>query len=81
MKIGNQKGKLTSSIDSSEASVLNDLENKSNKSILDVRSQNEHQNESISGSLNIPLKLINQSINQIDFKSKFLFTAKVDIEA
>ncbi|MED5269783.1 MAG: rhodanese-like domain-containing protein, partial [Bacteroidota bacterium] len=32
---------------------------------------NEHQNESISGSLNIPLKLINQSINQIDFKSKF----------
>ena len=64
-------GKETSSIDSSEASVLNDLENKSNKSILDVRSKNEHQNESISGSLNIPLKLINQSINQIDFKSKF----------
>ena len=64
-------GKETSSIDSSEASVLNDLENKSNKSILDVRSKYEHQNESISGSLNIPLKLINQSINQIDFKSKF----------
>ena len=64
-------GKQTSSIDSSEASVLNDLENKSNNSILDVRSKIEHQNESISGSLNIPLKLINQSINQIDFKSKF----------
>ena len=65
------KGKLTSSIDSTEGSVLKDLENKSNNSILDVRSQNEHQNESISGSLNIPLKLVNQSINQIDFKSKF----------
>ena len=46
------------------------MSNKSNISILDVRSENEHQNESISGSLNIPLKLINQSINQIDFKSK-----------
>ena len=65
------KGKLTSSIDSTEGSVLKDLENKSNNSILDVRSQSEHQNESISGSLNIPLKLVNQSINQIDFKSKF----------
>ena len=65
------KGKLTSSIDSTEGSVLKDLENKSNNSILDVRSQNEHQNESILGSLNIPLKLVNQSINQIDFKSKF----------
>ena len=65
------KGKLTSSIDSTKGSVLKDLENKSNNSILDVRSQNEHQNESILGSLNIPLKLVNQSINQIDFKSKF----------
>ena len=65
------KGKLTSSIDSTEGSVLKDLENKSNNSILDVRSQSEHQNESIFGSLNIPLKLVNQSINQINFKSKF----------
>ena len=65
------KGKLTSSIDSTEGSVLKDLENKSNNSILDVRSQSEHQNESILGSLNIPLKLVNQSINQINFKSKF----------
>ena len=63
--------KVISSIDSSEASVIRDLENKSNNSILDVRSENEHNNESISGSLNIPLKFINQSINQIDFKSKF----------
>ena len=65
------KGKLISSIDSTEGSVLKDLENKSNNSILDVRSQSEHQNESILGSLNIPLKLVNQSINQINFKSKF----------
>ena len=65
------KNKTTSSIDSSEALVLKDLENKSNNCILDVRSQNEHQNESISGSVNIPLTLINQSINQINFKSKF----------
>ena len=65
------KGKLTSSIDSTEGSVLKDLENKSNNSIIDVRSQSEHQNESILGSLNIPLKLVNQSINQINFKSKF----------
>ena len=65
------KNKTTSSIDSSEAIVLKDLENKSNNCILDVRSQNEHQNESISGSVNIPLTLINQSINQINFKSKF----------
>ena len=65
------KNKTTSSIHSSEAFVLKDLENKSNNCILDVRSQNEHQNESISGSMNIPLTLINQSINQINFKSKF----------
>ena len=65
------KNKTTSSIHSSEAIVLKDLENKSNNCILDVRSQNEHQNESISGSMNIPLTLINQSINQINFKSKF----------
>ena len=65
------KEKTTSSIDSSKASVLKDLENKSKHLILDVRSHDEHQNESISGSLNIPLKSINKSIDQINFKSKF----------
>ena len=65
------KEKVTSSIDSSKASVLKDLENKSKHLILDVRSHDEHQNESISGSLNIPLKSINKSIDQINFKSKF----------
>jgi glyoxylase-like metal-dependent hydrolase (beta-lactamase superfamily II)/rhodanese-related sulfurtransferase len=65
------KEKVTSSIDSSESSVLKDLENKSKHLILDVRSHDEHQNESISGSLNIPLKSINKSIDQINFKSKF----------
>ena len=65
------KEKTISSIDSSESSVLNDLENKSKHLILDVRSHDEHQNESISGSLNIPLKSINKSIDQINFKSKF----------
>ena len=65
------KEKVTSSIDSSKASVLKDLENKSKHLILDVRSHDEHQNESISGSLNIPLKSINESIDQINFKSKF----------
>ena len=65
------KEKVTSSIDSSKASVLKDLENRSKHLILDVRSHDEHQNESISGSLNIPLKSINKSIDQINFKSKF----------
>ena len=65
------KEKVTSSIDSSKASVLKDLQNKSKHLILDVRSHDEHQNESISGSLNIPLKSINKSIDQINFKSKF----------
>jgi len=65
------KEKITSSIDYSKASVLKDLENKSKHLILDVRSHDEHQNESISGSLNIPLKSINKSIDQINFKSKF----------
>ena len=65
------KEKTISSIDSSESSVLKDLENKSKHLILDVRSHDEHQNESISGSLNIPLKSINKSIDQINFKSKF----------
>ena len=65
------KEKITSSIDSSNASFLKDLENKSKHLILDVRSHDEHQNESISGSLNIPLKSINKSIDQINFKSKF----------
>jgi len=68
--------KVISSIDSSEASALSDLENKSNNSILDVRNQNEHQNESISGSLNIPLIQINKSINQINFKPKFFIHCK-----
>ncbi|MBT57672.1 MAG: MBL fold metallo-hydrolase [Flavobacteriaceae bacterium] len=65
------KEKVTSSIDSSKASVLKDLENKSKHLILDVRSHDEHQNESISDSLNIPLKSINKSIDQINFKSIF----------
>ena len=65
------KEKTTSSMDSSKASVLKDLENKSKHLILDVRSHDEHQNESIAGSLNIPLKSINKSIDQINFKSKF----------
>ena len=65
------KEKITSSIDYSKASVLKDLENKSKHLILDVRSHDEHQNESISGSLNIPLKSINKSIDQINFKSIF----------
>ena len=65
------KEKITSSIDYSKASVLKDLENKSKHLILDVRSHDEHQNESISDSLNIPLKSINKSIDQINFKSKF----------
>ena len=65
------KEKITSSIDSSNASFLKDLENKSKHLILDVRNHDEHQNESISGSLNIPLQSINRSIDQINFKSKF----------
>ena len=65
------KEKITSSIDSYNASFLKDLENKSKHRILDVRSHDEYQNESISGSLNIPLKSINKSIDQINFKSKF----------
>ena len=48
-----------------------DLENKSKHLILDVRNHDEHKNESISGSLNIPLQSINRSIDQINFKSKF----------
>ena len=65
------KEKITSSIDSSNASFLKDLENKSKHLILDVRNHDEHKNESISGSLNIPLQSINRSIDQINFKSKF----------
>ena len=65
------KEKITSSIDSSNASFLKDLENKSKHLILDVRNHDEHQNESILGSLNIPLQSINRSIDQINFKSKF----------
>jgi len=65
------KEKITSSIDSSNASFLKDLENKPKHLILDVRNHDEHQNESISGSLNIPLQSINRSIDQINFKSKF----------
>ena len=65
------KEKITSSIDSSNASFLKNLENKSKHLILDVRNHDEHQNESISGSLNIPLQSINRSIDQINFKSKF----------
>ena len=65
------KEKINSSIDSSNASFLKDLENKSKHLILDVRNHDEHKNESISGSLNIPLQSINRSIDQINFKSKF----------
>ena len=69
-----KNGGITSKVLNESASKFSTIDN--NKDILDVRSKNEHKNESLQNSINIPLIDLIKSIDEVSFEKTFYVHCK-----
>ena len=69
-----KNGGIISKVLNESASKFSTIDN--NKDILDVRSKNEHKNESLQNSINIPLIDLIKSIDKVSFEKTFYVHCK-----